>query len=75
MTPMNLIKSLIERVCFFSFLSYILSIDKPHNSLFVKRLNINMLLRSEYKCLAIDSSTNTYLGVLCSTRCKDESSP
>lgn len=45
----------------------------PYNSLFVKRLNINILLRSEFKWLAIDSSTNTYLGVLCSTRCKDES--
>lgn len=47
----------------------------PHNSLVVKRLNINMSLRSEYKWLAIYSSTNTYLGVFCSTRCKDESGP
>lgn len=42
----------------------------PHNSL-VERLNINMLLRSEYKWLAIYSFTNTYLGVFCSTRGKD----
>lgn len=67
------IKSLIEQIVIFAFLFYLNNLY--YNLIFVNKLNKNTLLITEYKSLAIYYSTNTYLGLFCSTRCKDESGP